>query len=120
MELAQGRQQHHPGRRRVHAVLAQGARDLVAQGLGTLVEVIAVVQRQGSETVVPEQGAGAVQFVQLVQVQGEHVQPVVEGVPDAVESFMTQCPDVDARVHQPLLRLSTASWAERTASSWKP
>ena len=109
MELAQGREQHDPGGLAHDAVLAQGPPDLLAQGGVPGMKVVAVVQGQGADAVVPEQGAVAGQRVKLVQIQGVHVQPVVKAVPDPVQTLVAQDTGIDPRMHQLLLKLAAAS-----------
>jgi hypothetical protein len=72
-------------------------------------QIVTVVQGQRAEPVVPEQDACAIQFTQFSQVQGEHVQPVLEAVPDCMQPLVAQNPGIDPRIHPFLLKLSTAA-----------
>ena len=120
VELAQGGDEHDSLRLRGDAVLAQDPADLVPERGRARVEVVAVVQGDGSDAVVAEPPALARQVVHLVQVQGVKVQAVAEFVPGDAAAGVAQLSGVEPRFHRWPCRWATAWWALRTASSWKP
>ncbi len=94
--------------------------ELLSDGAGTAVEVVAVMDGDRLYAVVPEQGQVHVELGQLVQVQAVNIEGVPEGVEGRPEPGMLDVSVVNPRPHNSIPKVRATATADFTASSWNP